>query len=72
MEIRLQSVPRLLGQGSEDQRHLRFPRIIMAVRKNPDGSISVGILREEPQEAKPEVKAEKPKRTVKTKAKGES
>jgi hypothetical protein len=41
----------------------------MAVRKNPDGSITVGILDEEPK--KPEVKAEKPKRTAKTKEKGE-
>ena len=44
----------------------------MAVRKNPDGSITVGILKEEPKEAKPEVKAEKPKRTVKAKNKGEA
>lgn len=40
----------------------------MAVRKNPDGSISVGILKEEP---KPEAKAEKAKRTAKPKDKGE-
>ena len=32
----------------------------MAVRKNPDGSITVGILDDEPQE-KSEVKAEQPK-----------
>lgn len=43
----------------------------MAVRKNPDGSISVGILDDEPKEEKPEVKAEKPKRTAKPKDKGE-
>ena len=47
----------------------------MAVRKNPDGSITVGILDDEPQE-NPEVKAEqpkaeKPKRTAKAKNKGE-
>lgn len=40
----------------------------MAVRKNPDGSISVGILKDEP---KPEVAAEKSKRTAKPKNKGE-
>jgi hypothetical protein len=40
----------------------------MAVRKNPDGSVTVGILKDE---LKPEVKAEKPKRTAKTKNKGE-
>jgi len=43
----------------------------MAVRRNPDGSITVGILPEEPKDEKPEVKAEKPKRTAKTKTKGE-
>ena len=43
----------------------------MAIRINPDGSISVGILKEEPKEEKPEVKAEKPKRTAKPKTKGE-
>jgi len=43
----------------------------MAVRKNPDGSISVGILKEEPKEEKREVKAEKPKRTAKAKTNGE-
>jgi hypothetical protein len=42
----------------------------MAVRKNPDGSITVGILSEEPK-VKPEAKAEKPKRTAKPKDKGE-
>lgn len=43
----------------------------MAVRKNPDGSITVGILDDEPKEEKPEVKAEKSKRTAKPKDKGE-
>ena len=48
----------------------------MAVRKNPDGSITVGILLEEPKEVKPEAKAEqpkaeKPKRTARAKNKGE-
>ena len=42
----------------------------MAVRKNPDGSITVGILPEEPKQV-PDVKAEKPKRTAKPKEKGE-
>lgn len=42
----------------------------MAVRKNPDGSVTVGILfDDEPKE--PEVKAEKPKRTAKPKDTGE-
>lgn len=36
----------------------------MAIRINPDGSMTVGILPEEPKE-------EKPKRTAKTKTKGE-
>jgi hypothetical protein len=44
----------------------------MAVRHNPDGSITVGILPKEPKEEKPEVKAEKPKRTAKAKNKGEA
>ena len=35
----------------------------MAVRRHPDGSITVGILKEEPKE--------KPKRTAKPKTKGE-
>lgn len=39
----------------------------MAIRKNPDGSITVGILKDEP---KPEVKDEKPKKG-KAKNKGE-
>lgn len=43
----------------------------MAIRVNPDGSMTVGILDDEPKEDKPEVKAEKPKRTAKTKTKGE-
>ena len=43
----------------------------MAIRHNPDGSITVGILKEEPKEEKREVKAEKPKRTRKTKENGE-
>lgn len=43
----------------------------MAVRRNPDGSMTVGILPEEPKEKKPEVKAEKPRRTAKAKNKGE-
>ena len=43
----------------------------MAIRINPDGSMTVGILPEEPKEEKPEVKAEKPKRTAKLKDKGE-
>ena len=48
----------------------------MAVRRNPDGSMTVGILPEEPKEVKPEVKAEqpkaeKPKRTAKSKDNGE-
>lgn len=47
------------------------PALDMAVRKNPDGSITVGILDDEPKEVKPEVKAEKPKRTAKPKDKGE-
>lgn len=42
----------------------------MAVRRHPDGSVTVGILKEEPKE-KPEVKTEKPKRTAKPKTKGE-
>ena len=37
----------------------------MAVRHNPDGSITVGILKDEPKEEKPEVKAGKPKRAKK-------
>ena len=42
----------------------------MAIRKNPDGSISVGILEErKPVEEKPV--ADKPKRTRKTKENGE-
>jgi hypothetical protein len=40
----------------------------MAIRKNPDGSVTVGII---PEEKKPEVKAEKPKRAAKPKEKGE-
>jgi len=40
----------------------------MAIRKNPDGSLTVGILKEE----KPEVKSEKPKRAAKPKEKGEA
>lgn len=47
------------------------PQLDMAVRKNPDGSITVGILDDEPKEEKLEVKAEKPRRTVKAKNKGE-
>ena len=43
----------------------------MAIRINPDGSMTVGIIPEEPKEEKPEVKAEKPKRTAKPKTKGE-
>lgn len=43
----------------------------MAVRHNPDGSITVGILPKKPKEERPEVKAEKPKRTAKAKNKGE-
>jgi hypothetical protein len=43
----------------------------MAIRINPDGSMTVGILPEEPKEEKPEVKAEKPKRTARAKNKGE-
>jgi hypothetical protein len=42
----------------------------MATRLNPDGSVTVGILPEEPKEKKPEVKAEKPKKG-KAKNKGE-
>ena len=45
-----------------------FPTPNMAIRKNPDGSVTVGILKEE----KPEVKAEKPKRAAKPKEKGEA
>ena len=41
----------------------------MAVRKNPDGSITVGLIREDPK--KQEVKAEKPKREAKPKEKVE-
>lgn len=41
----------------------------MAVRKNPDGSITVGLIREGPK--KPEAKAEKPKREAKPKEKVE-
>lgn len=37
----------------------------MAIRINPDGSMTVGIIQEEPKEEKPEVKAEKPKRAKK-------
>lgn len=49
----------------------------MPVRKNHDGSITVGILVEKPKEVKPETKteqpkAEKPKRTAKVKNKGEA
>ena len=47
------------------------PALDMAVRKNPDGSITVGILDDEPKEVKPEAKAEKPKRTAKPKDNGE-
>jgi len=47
------------------------PALDMAVRKNPDGSITVGILDDEPKEVKPEAKAEKAKRTAKPKDKGE-
>ena len=47
------------------------PALDMAVRKNPDGSITVGILDDEPKEVKPEAKAEKPKRTAKPQNKGE-
>ena len=36
----------------------------MATRKNPDGSITVGIFKDEP---KPEVKTEKPKKSAKPK-----
>ena len=43
----------------------------MAIRINSDGSMTVGILPEEPKEEKPEVKAEKPKRMSKAKNKGE-
>lgn len=49
---------------------LLLPALDMAVRKNPDGSITVGILDDEPQE-KPEVKAEQPKKKGKAKNKGE-
>lgn len=42
----------------------------MAIRKNADGSITVGILKDEP-EVKPEVKAEQPKKKGKAKNKGE-
>jgi hypothetical protein len=44
----------------------------MAIRINPDGSMTVGILPKEPKEERPEVKAEKPKRTAKPKNKGEA
>jgi len=43
----------------------------MAIRINPDGSMTVGIISEEPKEEKREVKVEKPKRTRKTKENGE-
>jgi hypothetical protein len=43
----------------------------MAIRINPDGSMTVGILPEEPKEEKPEVKDDKPRRTAKPKTKGE-
>ncbi len=43
----------------------------MAVRRNPDGSMTVGILQKEPKEEKREAKAEKPKRTRKEKTNGE-
>jgi len=43
----------------------------MAIRINPDGSMTVGILPEEPKEEKPEAKAEKPRRTARAKNKGE-
>ena len=43
----------------------------MAERKNPDGSITVGIIVDEPKEEKLEVAVEKPKRTAKPKTKGE-
>ncbi len=43
----------------------------MAIRINPDGSMTVGILPEEPKEEKLKVAAEKPKRTAKPKTKGE-
>jgi hypothetical protein len=43
----------------------------MAIRINPDGSMTVGILPEEPKEEKQKVKAEKPKRTEKAKTNGE-
>ncbi len=42
----------------------------MAIRKNADGSITVGILKDEP-EVKPKVKAEQPKKKGKAKNKGE-
>lgn len=43
----------------------------MAVRKNPDGSVTVGIIKDEPSKEQSEVKTEKPKRPAKTKDKGE-
>jgi hypothetical protein len=43
----------------------------MAIRINPDGSMTVGILPEELKEEKPEVKVEKPRRAAKAKNKGE-
>jgi len=43
----------------------------MAIRINPDGSMTVGILPEEQKEEKPEAKAEKPTRKGKAKTNGE-
>lgn len=42
----------------------------MAIRKNADGSVTVGIIKSEPK-AKPETKAEQPKKKGKAKNKGE-
>lgn len=42
----------------------------MAIRKNADGSITVGILKDESKE-KPEAAAEQPKKKGKAKNKGE-
>ena len=39
----------------------------MAIRINPDGSMTVGMFPEEPKEEKPKVKAEKPKKGKKEK-----
>lgn len=53
-----------MGTFTEDQRHLCSHEVVMAIRKNADGTITVGII---PEEKKVEKKVEEVKKASSTK-----